>query len=288
MKVLVAEDDDSTRLLISSLLNVWGYEAITVKDGKEAWERMKVSDPPKLLIMDWMMPGIHGIELCRLTRETPAAIKPYIIFLTCRSQTEDIVTALQGGADDYITKPFDTEELRARLQAGMRILELQADLKRERDRAQLYLDKAGVLLMVLNEAGQITLINPKGGEILGYSPADLIGQNWFIKFLNPEDRKAARHIFKQIISFAINCHHPVVQTVVIRTGEERLLEIYFSILDNKNGDSIEVLFSGTDITEKEKAGAALRKSEESYRGLFDSFVSSNTVLSTYKNIRTRG
>ena len=285
MKVLVAEDDDSTRLLISNLLSVWGYEAIAAKDGKDAWERMKANDPPKLLILDWMMPGIHGIELCRLTRETLTAIKPYIIFLTCRSQTEDIVTALQGGADDYITKPFDTEELRARLLAGMRILELQADLKRERDRAQLYLDKAGVMLMVLNEAGQITLINLKGGEILGYSPVELIGQNWFIKFLNPEDRKAARHLFRQVISFATNCHDSIVQTVVIRTGEERLLEINFSILDNRNGGSIEVLFSGTDITEKEKAGTALRKSEESYRGLFDSFVSRNNVLSTYNNSR---
>ena len=283
MKVLVAEDDDSTRSLISSLLTVWGYEAIAAKDGKEAWERMKTNDPPKLLILDWMMPGIHGIELCRLTRETPTAIKPYIIFLTCRSEIEDIVTGLQGGADDYITKPFDTEELRARLQAGVRILELQADLKRERDRAQLYLDKAGVMLMVLSEAGQIALINRKGVEILGYSATELIGQNWFIKFLNPEDRKAARHLFREVISVTSKNHDPVVQTIIVGTGEEKLLEIHYSLLGDSIGEKIEVLISGADVTEKENAGAALRKSEESYRGLFDGIVSRNNVLTTYNN-----
>lgn len=281
MRVLVVDDNDGTRLLIGRLLTVWGYSAITAKESKDAWKRMQSDDPPELLILDWMMPGISGLELCRLIREAPGAIKPYIIFLTCRSQTEDIVAALQGGADDYISKPFNAEELRARLQVGRRILELQVDLKRERDRAKLYLENAGVLLMVLNEAGDITLLNRMGGEILGYSPADLIGQNWFLTLLNPEERKKARHLFREFISSADSHNHdPLLQNVVIGTGEERLLEIHRSILGRK-GDSPEILFSGIDVTEKENAGAALRRSEESYRGLFDGVVSSRSVISTY-------
>lgn len=287
MKVLVAEDNASNRLLLSSLLTVWGYEAVTVKDGWEAWERITAADPPMLLILDWMMPGIQGIELCRLTRETPTAIKPYIIFLTCRTQIEDIVAALQGGADDYITKPFDIEELRARLQAGQRILELQADLKRERDRAQLYLDQAGVLLMGLNTAGLIQMINRKGSEILGYSPAELIGLNWFLTFLHPEERNAARRLYREAISSGASMREPVVQTVVTRREGERILELRFSIIGARGGDPDEILVSGTDVTEKEKAGAALRRSEESYRGLFDNIVINSTVLSAYAPLKKR-
>jgi PAS domain S-box-containing protein len=279
VRVLVADDNDVTLLLVSRLLTSWGYEVIVAGDGQEAWERMQADDPPQLLLLDWMMPGISGMELCRRARENPTVIRPYIIFLTCRTESGDLVAALQGGADDYVTKPFNGEELQARLQVGTRILQLQADLQRARYRAELYLDKAEVLLMVLNGDGEITLMNRTGGEILGFSPAELIGKNWFLTFLNPEGRKEARHLFREVISAVAVNHPPLLQTVVIGTGEERLLEIHCSLL--KSEGELEVLFSGADVTEREEAGAALRRSEENYRGLFDGMVTAAPLLSAY-------
>ena len=128
MKILIAEDDAISRRLLETILAKWGYEVVVAVDGEQAWSRLEAEDAPRLAILDWMMPGMDGIEVCRRVRERSGAPYVYILLLTARSQREDLLQGMEAGADDYITKPFDANELKVRLRAGRRILELQAQL----------------------------------------------------------------------------------------------------------------------------------------------------------------
>ncbi|MCL4215479.1 MAG: response regulator transcription factor [Candidatus Hydrogenedentes bacterium] len=131
MKILVAEDDATSRAILESMLTKWAYEVVTARDGEEAWAMLQAEGAPRLAILDWIMPGLEGIEICRRARQMGACQPLHIILLTAMEQKEDIVAGLEAGADDYITKPFDISELQARVRAGQRIVELQAALQNQ-------------------------------------------------------------------------------------------------------------------------------------------------------------
>jgi len=136
VKILVAEDDPVSRRLLEVTLGKWGYEVVTCADGQAAWDVLKAPDAPQLVILDWMMPRLDGLQVCKNVRnpaERPAEPYVYIILLTAKSQKTDMVTGLEAGADDYLTKPFDAQELRMRLRAGRRILDLLDELVRARE-----------------------------------------------------------------------------------------------------------------------------------------------------------
>ena len=136
MKILVAEDDPVSRRLLEVTLSKWGYEVVACADGQAAWDVLKAPDAPQLVILDWMMPHMDGLQVCKNVRnpdERPAEPYVYIILLTAKSQKTDMVTGLEAGADDYLTKPFDAQELRMRLRAGRRILDLLDELVRARE-----------------------------------------------------------------------------------------------------------------------------------------------------------
>lgn len=128
MKILVAEDQTVSRRILTQNLRNWGYEVAAVEDGTRAWAALQEEDAPQLAILDWLMPGMNGTEVCRQVRERPRALPIYLILLTSRKGQEDKIHGLRSGADDYVTKPFDREELRARVQVGIRVLELQGAL----------------------------------------------------------------------------------------------------------------------------------------------------------------
>ena len=128
MKVLIADDEAVCRCILESTLAEGGFEVTIATDGLEAWRAFQNPNPPALAILDWMMPGMDGVELCRKIRQNPQTLPPYLIVLTARSDKEDVVSGLTAGADDYITKPFSRAELRARLEVGVRIVGLQTSL----------------------------------------------------------------------------------------------------------------------------------------------------------------
>jgi phosphoserine phosphatase RsbU/P len=128
MKILIAEDDAVIRRLLEITLLEWGYEVQLTCDGETACAALVGNASPPLALLDWMLPGMDGLEICRRVRSTSAGKTIYIILLTTRTRKEDVIAGLDGGADDYVTKPFDREELRARLRAGCRIVELQSSL----------------------------------------------------------------------------------------------------------------------------------------------------------------
>src|SRR5579884_871235 len=128
MKVLVADDDRVCRRMLEVVLTEWGDEVVTAADGEAAWQALQGPDAPALAILDWLMPGLDGLEVCRRVRAANDPAPPYLIVLTVRNGRQDLVTALRGGADDYIAKPFDLPELHARLEVGRRLLDLRGRL----------------------------------------------------------------------------------------------------------------------------------------------------------------
>ncbi len=149
MKTLIAEDEIVSCRVLEDMLGDWGYEVVVAHDGGSAWGILQEEDPPKLAILDWLMPGMDGVEICRRLRGIDSREPAYIILLTGKNRKEDIVTALEAGANDFITKPFDAEELRVRVQAGRRIVELQSDLAARVKELQEALDHIKTLQGIL-------------------------------------------------------------------------------------------------------------------------------------------
>ena len=128
MRILIADDSSVSRYVLKSALEAMGYEVEEAIDGNEAWEALQRKDPPQLVLLDWMMPGMDGVQICREIRRLRKQPYTYIILVTARGETEDVVAGLESGADDYICKPFDPGELRVRITGGQRIVELQTEL----------------------------------------------------------------------------------------------------------------------------------------------------------------
>jgi two-component system, cell cycle response regulator len=131
--ILVADDDPIFRRLLQSRLQGWNYRVTTAEDGTQAWDVLQQPNAPELLVLDWLMPGIDGIELCRRIRQEQSDRYQYILLVSGKDEKQDVVDGLEAGADDYLTKPFDIGELRARLRAGRRILSLQHELIQARE-----------------------------------------------------------------------------------------------------------------------------------------------------------
>jgi CheY-like chemotaxis protein len=128
MKILIADDSLVVRHRLAGLLAEWGHQVVETKDGEEAWRLLCGESVPPIAILDWVMPEPDGVELCKRIRETPAIKKTYILMLTGMSNPEDIVKGLNAGANDFIVKPFNEAELQARVNVGVRMVELQAEL----------------------------------------------------------------------------------------------------------------------------------------------------------------
>jgi two-component system cell cycle response regulator len=125
VRVLIADDDALSRRVLNDVLIDWGYQVIVARNGNEAWEILQEEDPPNLVILDWMMSGLDGIDICAMVRQQAKPRYTYIILLTSRNRPEDIVQGLEAGADDYVVKPFNPDELKYRLKIGERIIDLE-------------------------------------------------------------------------------------------------------------------------------------------------------------------
>jgi diguanylate cyclase (GGDEF)-like protein len=178
MKVLVAEDDAVSRRSLEVTLAKWDYVVVSVRDGVAAWNELQRPDGPNLAVLDWMMPGMDGIEVCRQIRKRAKEPYTYVVLLTGRTRKEDVVAGLDAGADDYVAKPFDFQELRVRLHTGERILHLQEQLiaARENLRHQAthdaltgFWNRAAILGLLSNELARAQ----RAREPLSVAMADL-------------------------------------------------------------------------------------------------------------------
>src|SRR5271154_4693219 len=131
MRILIADDSIVSRHLLDATLRKWGYDVVIACDGTEALNVLQAAEAPRVAILDWVMPGLTGPEVCKRVRaraKDEDSDYTYILLLTSKSQREDLIEGMESGADDYLTKPFDQHELKVRLRAGTRIIELQREL----------------------------------------------------------------------------------------------------------------------------------------------------------------
>jgi two-component system cell cycle response regulator len=241
--VLVADDDALGRAMLESCLRKWQLNVVTAKDGLYAWHELQKETCPNLIILDWMMPGISGVELCRRIRARKAAYYPYVLLLSSRDAKQDIVEGLDAGADDYLAKPIDTNELRARIRVGSRILGLQNELlrkeeeqrfealhdkltglwnraaimgfmDRETERAQRRGESIGVLMMDLDH---FKAINDTHGHQAGDAVLREVGRR-LVKGIRGYDW-AARYGGEEFLVLMCNCNAEVLAACAERLRE---------------------------------------------------------------------
>jgi two-component system, cell cycle response regulator len=133
MKILIADDESVSRRMLQGLLVKWGYEVVSAEDGDGALANLKSADAPRMALLDWMMPGQNGVDVCRALRKLRPEPYTYILLLTAKDAKESVVEGLESGADDYLTKPFNPQELKARIRVGLRLLELEDNLVQARE-----------------------------------------------------------------------------------------------------------------------------------------------------------
>ncbi len=145
MKILIAEDEYTTRLMVQVSLENWGYSVNSVADGKEAWNAFQKVETPDIAILDWEMPEVDGVELCKRIKNLQRANPVYVIILTGRDSQKDILQGFDAGADDYMTKPFNDDELRARVRVAERLVTIQSSLSQSVEELKLALDMVDTL-----------------------------------------------------------------------------------------------------------------------------------------------
>ena len=149
MRILIADDDAISLRLLEYMVDKWGHEVVSAGDGIEAFRHLKSEGAPKLAILDWVMPGMEGVEVCRKVRQIQTSEPPYIILLTALDRKTDVVTGLEAGADDYVIKPYHESELRVRLDVGLRVIRLREALAERVRELQDALDHVNVLRGIL-------------------------------------------------------------------------------------------------------------------------------------------
>lgn len=157
MKILIADDSAPSRIILRSSLRRWGYDVVTAEDGAQALEILSGPDSPPMAILDWVMPHVTGPEVCRRIRETHREPYTYILLLTSKHTKDETVEGLDAGADDYLVKPFNEHELRVRLRAGKRIIDLQEHLLRAREELRERANK-DLLTMLPNRSAICTAL----------------------------------------------------------------------------------------------------------------------------------
>jgi DNA-binding response OmpR family regulator len=154
-KVLIADDDPPTRMLLRASISQWNYECVEAVDGEEAWNILQTADAPRLLLLDWLMPKLNGIDLCSLIRDNlKTSYKPYIILLTQLGGTENIVSALDAGANEFLLKPINIMELRSRLAVGEKIIRYETDLANQNETLLHYIAQVELANALIVNASQ--------------------------------------------------------------------------------------------------------------------------------------
>lgn len=210
MEVLIAEDDPVSQRVLEANLKKWGHVVIVCSDGNEAWENMQNPDTPRIAILDWMMPGIEGPELCSRVRELEHGKLLHLILLTAREAREDLFKGLEAGANDYITKPFDRDELKARFEVGQRVIELQEALIKA-ERYHVLTQAAGAAAHEINQP--LTTLLGTADLMLMKLPEDDPNRETFETFQKAGER--IRDIVKKMQTLRDIVTRPYIQGVEI-------------------------------------------------------------------------
>ncbi len=288
MKILIADDDPVSRLRLGATLVAWGYEVQAVHDGLQAWEALIRPDSPRLAILDWIMPRMDGLQVVRRLREDSSSVPVYIILLTSHDSRDATVQGLEAGADDYVIKPFHARELRARIQAGERVLQLQTALSRRvselenalraRQRAEEALRKSEeqfrdlaenireVFFVSTPEPVRVTYVSPAYDEIWGTSRRKVYErpETW-TDAIHDEDRERALGVFERSRKGeSTDTDYRVVRPDgSIRWIRNRTFPVF-----DAGGNFVRIVGIAEDITERRRAEELLLKSQQRSHLLF--------------------
>ena len=223
MRLLVAEYTATARLALARMLQEWGHEVVVTKDTAEAWQVLHSAAAPRLAVLDWTMPDMDGAKLCRRVRALPTERPPYLLLLTARNGKEAVVAGLRAGADDYLSKPYDAEELRARLDVGLRLVGLTDDLLEAQAslRVQARTDPlTGVLNRgaVMGELEGLRRRAAEGGHGLGVGMLDI---DHFKRVNDTYGHAAGDEVLREVVRRALAALRPC--DVLGRFGGEEFL-----------------------------------------------------------------
>ncbi len=223
MKLLIAEDDLTSRTMLAAVTRKWGYEPIAVEDGEAAWQIMQEDEAPRLLLLDWEMPKLDGLALCQRIRQQQSSNPPFIILLTARCETGDIVAGLDAGANDYIAKPFENAELQARLQVGRRMLTLQQELLGAKD-ALAFQATHDALTGLLNRGAVMQMLEKEMARAIRQSQPLCVGLcdiDYFKRINDAHGHPAGDAVLQEVTKRIVGALRPYDQ--VGRYGGEEFL-----------------------------------------------------------------
>jgi len=256
--ILVVDDVASDVRLLSEILEAAGYAVRPASDGELALRSARAK-PPALVLLDIRLPGLDGLEVCRRLKADPLTTEVPVLFISALYDDRDKGRAFEAGGSDYITKPLHKEEVLARVQTHLASSRSRALLARERDRARGYLDLAGVIMVALDRAGNVSMINRKGCCVLGYEEAEILGQPWFERFVPSDAHEVVLEAFRQIVLGNLELHEYYENPVLTKRGDQRLIAWHNALIRDAAGTITGTLSSGEDITER-KAAEAERQS----------------------------
>lgn len=260
MKILIAEDEPTNRRLLEVSVRKWGHEPVIAEDGNEAWALLMRPDAPSLVLLDWMMPGLDGVEICRRLRSSDEPRMIYIIMVTTNVQPSEIVEGLEAGADDYVTKPFDPQELRARVEVGVRVVELH-ELLAERERSlavaqsrlaeqERFETAVGAMsdgILTANDRWEITWANHSAELLLNLLGEDYIGRS-LERVLEPFETSESMEAVRA------SAHETTDLEIARTAGAVSLwIDARMTRLFNDRGELIDVIVTLRDATDRVNA-----------------------------------
>jgi PAS domain S-box-containing protein len=312
MRILIAEDEQVSRHLLENTLRSCGHQVVSVGDGAAAWEVLQQEDAPQMAILDWVMPRMEGVEVCRRARELDKTKLIHLILLTAKGDKNDIVAGLEAGANDYLTKPFDRVELRARVQTGERMVEMRlammaelAERKRTEEvlrsneqRFRSLIENSSDAIALFRVDGTILYASPSTPQVLGYAPLEFVSMN-ALDIVHPEDRAFVNQRYKMAFKQP-RVGMRVEARARHKDGRWLWLECTFTNLCDE--PSIGAFVNNYhDISERKLAEQALRESEGQLRlaqklesvgrlagGIAHDFNNLLTVINGYSDLLLRG
>jgi PAS domain S-box-containing protein len=252
MKVLIADDDRVFRVLLKQTLTQWGYDVVAVENGEQACEQLSANTGPRLAILDWMMPKRNGVEVCERVRKSGRAHYVYMILLTGKNDSEDLMAGLEAGADDYIAKPVRFNELKLRLRSGTRVLEAQ-------ERQRVFAETASDGVITIEGRERIQFANHAAGAIFHCPPVELTGarfEDFVPGFQRRLEGTAPRSDWNEGC-----CSWPLIEMLgKAKSGGEMLLEVSFSeFLDHDRKQILTAVIR--DVTERRQLERQLAQSQ---------------------------
>ncbi len=286
-RVLVADDEPISRFLLEDTLAQWKYEVVSAEDGNAAWDILCAPNAPRIAILDWVMPGLDGLSLCKRIKSQEDGGFVYVILLTGRNDKEDVVAGLNAGADDFLSKPFNLKELESRLAVGARTVEYEKRAREYGEQMHALAHEREIYLQAFNQSIQGIFITNPDGDIIhanaafrktyGYSEAELVDMNY--ARLNPPQGVYRDRGFKEedIVRMFRELHQSINDpergywrgNVLHQTksGDLRSIELFLSAIRGEEGDPIAHIGMPVDLTERTEQENKIRL--ECYRAIAD-------------------